>query len=174
VKITYVYDEPKLKGTAGSILNAYRKGAINRDDLLLIYYGDILTNTNLQEFLKYHKEKNATATLALASGFTVRVGVAELDRDGKIRSFEEKPKLEKPVSMAIVSLEGEALEDIASLMGDREEMDLMGDVITRLVETGRGVYGYVTDAFWYDVGSTEAYEKLNHEVVEKALGFLYT
>jgi len=171
VKITYVYDEPGLKGTAGTLLNAYRRKAINTDETLLIYYGDILTNMSLQDFLKYHKERKAVATIALSPGFTVRVGVAELEGDGRIKDFREKPKLDKPVSIAIVALEGRVLKDIDSLMRGARELDLMGDVVPHLIETGNNVYGYVTDAFWYDVGSTEAYEKLDPETVEKVLGF---
>ncbi|MEM3040812.1 MAG: nucleotidyltransferase family protein [Nitrososphaerota archaeon] len=171
VRITYVYDEPGLKGTAGTLLNAYRKKAINTEETLLVYYGDILTNMSLRDFLKYHKDKEADATLALSGGFTVRVGVAELEGDGRIKAFREKPRLEKPVSIAIVALEGEVLKDIDSLMKGPRDLDLMGDVVPHLIETGKQVYGYVTDAFWYDVGSTEAYEKLDPEIVEKALGF---
>jgi len=173
VKITYVYDDPKSKGTAGSILNAYKKKALSRDETLLIYYGDILTDMNLKDFLKYHKEKNAKATVALARGFTVRVGVADLGEDGKIRNFQEKPKLEKPVSIAIVALEGEALVDIDHLMNGKQTLDLMGDVIPYLMRTENNVYGYVTDAFWYDVGSTEAYEKLDVKTIDETLAFLY-
>ncbi|NIR86107.1 NTP transferase domain-containing protein, partial [Candidatus Bathyarchaeota archaeon] len=44
VKISYVHDDPKLKGTAGSMLNAYKHGVVDVDDTLFMYYGDILTN----------------------------------------------------------------------------------------------------------------------------------
>jgi len=173
VNITYTYDDPEMKGTAGSILNAYKKKAIGKNETLLIYYGDILTNMNLQSFLKYHKERNAKATVALAKGFTVRVGVADVDEEGRIKGFREKPELEKPVSIAIVALDGEALRDIEHLMSGRKELDLMGDVIPYIMKTEKNVFGYITDAFWYDVGSTEAYEKLDTSIVEEMLGFLY-
>jgi mannose-1-phosphate guanylyltransferase len=173
VNIKYVYDAQKMKGTAGCLLNAYKKKKIGVDDTLLIYYGDILTNMDLGNFIKHHREKKAKATVALAKGFTLRVGVAELNPDGRIISFKEKPEFEKPVSIAIVALEGEALRDIEHLMGNRQELDLMGNVIPHLIEKEGKVYGYVTDAFWYDVGSTESYEKLDATAVEKALGFLY-
>lgn len=171
VKVTYIYDDPECRGTAGSVLNAYRKKAIDTNDTLLIYYGDILTNMNLGKLMTYHEEKGADATVALSSGFTVRVGVAELEDDGKILGFAEKPRLEKPVSVGILAVEGETLNNMENLrMGD---LDLMGDVIPHLIGNEKRVYGYVSDAFWYDVGSVEAYEKLSPETVEERFSFLY-
>jgi len=172
VNITYVYDNPVLKGTAGSIVNAYRKKVLSTEETLLIYYGDILTNMNLGDLLRFHREKNAAVTVALSGGFTVRVGVAELDESGRIRRFQEKPKIEKPVSIAIVALEGKILEEMDSLASGKRELDFMGDVIPHLISKNN-VYGYLTDAFWYDVGSTEAYEKLDHNIIDEKFSFLY-
>jgi mannose-1-phosphate guanylyltransferase len=167
VRISYVNDDPLLKGTAGSVLNAYRQGAVNMKDTLLVYYGDILTNMNMNDLLRYHRDKRSCATVALASGFTVRVGLADLDEDGKIRGFVEKPTLEKPVSIGIAVLKGETLGDMESLKKEKRELDLMGDLIPYLIEVGKPVYGYVSGAFWYDVLSTEAYEKLSPKLVDK-------
>ncbi len=167
VRISYVNDHPSLKGTAGSVLNAFRQGAVNMKDTLLVYYGDILTNMDLQDLLRYHKNKQSWATIALASGFAVRVGLAELDEDGKICGFVEKPTLEKPVSVGIAVLKGETLGDIESLKEEKRELDFMRDVVPYLIETGKPVYGYVSDAFWYDVLSTEAYEKLSPKLVDR-------
>ena len=64
VKISYLHDDPKLKGTGGSILNAYHKEVINSDDTLLVYYGDILTNLDIREMIRYHKRKKASATVS--------------------------------------------------------------------------------------------------------------
>ncbi|MEM2385182.1 MAG: nucleotidyltransferase family protein [Candidatus Bathyarchaeia archaeon] len=173
VNMAYIYDDPYLKGTAGSIINAYRKGAVSVDETLLIYYGDILTNMNIKDLLDYHRRKGADVTVALASGFTVRVGVAELGEDGRIISFQEKPKIEKPVSIAIAILEGFLLEEINGIIGDKRALDFMGDVVPYLIGRGKNVYGYLTGSFWYDVGSIEAYEKLDPDLVEKIFAFLY-
>lgn len=173
VRVTYVRDDPKSKGTAGSILNAYKNNAIGDDDTLLVYYGDILTNMNIRSFLAYHEEKKASATVALASGFTIRVGLADMDRDGRIRGFIEKPKLEKPVSIGIVALKGETIGDMKRLMEKKQELDLMGDVIPSLIKNEEKVYGYVSDAFWYDIGSIEAYEKLEPKTVEGMFSYLF-
>jgi mannose-1-phosphate guanylyltransferase len=49
----------------------------------------------------------------------------------------------------------------------------MKDVIQNLVDRGEKVSGYLTSAFWYDVGSIERYEKLNNVRVKEALDFLF-
>jgi len=173
VKISYVHDDPKLKGTAGSLLNAYKHGVVNVDDTLLVYYGDILTNMNLRDLVHHHRNRRASATVALASGFTVRVGLADVDDSGKIRGFVEKPKLEKPVSIGILVFKGETLEVMDQMKMDRRGLDLMGNVIPHLIKAGKPVYSYLMDAFWYDVGSTEAYEKLNHKLVDNLFSHLF-
>jgi len=173
VKISYINDVPKLGGTAGSVLNAYKQGAVTSADTLLVYYGDIVTTMDLTDLLNYHASKRAQATVALASGFTVRVGLADLDRKGKIQGFVEKPKLEKPVSIGIMVLEGETLRDIEQLHRKKRRVDLMKDLIPCLVENGKPIYGYLSKSFWYDVGSTEAYEKLDHRFVDKSLRHLF-
>lgn len=173
IKISYVRDAPRLKGTGGSVLNAYRQEGVNIDDTLLVYYGDIVTTINLRDLLNYHNKRQAAATVALSSGFTVRVGLADLDQNGRIQGFVEKPKLEKPVSMGIMALRGETLNAMEELHTKTCALDLMKDLIPNLVESGKPVYGYLSDAFWYDVGSTEAYEKLNHRFIEKSFSFLF-
>ena len=43
----------------------------------------------------------------------------------------------------------------------------MGEVFPHLLKVGKPVYGYISDAFWYDVLSTEAYEKLDPQLVDE-------
>ena len=172
VRIRYVYDSQLLKGTGGSVLNAYNQEAFNEKDTVLVYYGDILTNMNLKDLISFHKRKQAMATVALASGFEVRVGLANLEKDGKIQRFIEKPKLEKPVSIGILAFKGASLKAAQKLVEEKRTVDLMGDVIPHLIKMGKPVYGFVSDAFWFDVGSIEAYEKLDREKVKDAMSFL--
>ena len=167
VNISYVKDDASSKGTGGAVLTAYNKGAVSSKDTLFVYYGDILTNMNLTDLLNYHKTKEAWGTVALASGFKVRVGLANLDNEGKVLGFEEKPTLEKPVSIGISVLKGELLDEMKRLKGDRPELDLMGEVFPHLLKLGKPVYGYVSEAFWYDVLSTEALEKLDPNLVNE-------
>ena len=166
VNITYVTDDPNSKGTGGAVLTAYNQGAISKEDTLLVYYGDIVTDIDLSDLLDYHNKSNAWSTLALSSGFKTRVGVASLDDNSRVVGFAEKPVLEKPVTIGISVLKGEMLELMKQLKGDNPELDFMGEVLPHLLTEEKVVYGYVTKAFWYDVLSTEAYEKLDQKMVD--------
>lgn len=173
VKITYVYDEPELKGTAGSLLNAYRKGYLNTDDTMLVYYGDVLTNLNLRDVINYHREKGGIATLALSRNLEVKAIIVDIDENARIQMFIRKPKLERLNVLSLVVLSGEALKHLEKLMTGKKRLDLMNDVIPHLLDIGERVYGFVTDAFWLDVGSTETYEKLNHDIIDRELTHLF-
>jgi mannose-1-phosphate guanylyltransferase len=173
VSMKYVLDDPRLKGSANALLNAYRQGAVRKGDTLIVYYGDIVSNINLQEMLRFHREQGAAATVALAPSFVVNVGVAGLEGPW-IKSFKEKPLLPSAVSIGVLILDGSVLETMEALhsQGDFASFDIMGDVVQYMVDRGDKVAGYTTDAFWYDVGSIERFERLSNERISEELGFL--
>ncbi|MBM3291985.1 nucleotidyltransferase family protein [Candidatus Bathyarchaeota archaeon] len=173
VKIEYVLDDPDLKGSANALLNAYRKGAISKEDTLVIYYGDILSNINLEGLLKQHNETGYSSTIALARKFNISVGTADIDKK-RITQFVEKPDLEKPVSIGILVINGSLLDFMDKLQkeGQLTSFDLMGDVVSLLVKQGEPVGAYLTDAFWYDVGSLEKYERLDNQRLDVEMGYL--
>ncbi len=173
VRIKYVYDNPEYQGNAGALYNAYLNGLFTDDETLLVYYGDILSNINLGKLIEEHLNKKAVATLALSTNYEVSVGVVEVSREKRVIDIREKPPLGKPVFIGILVLEGRYVSLIGELYkGEKTSVDIMGDLIPLLVRKKEPVYGYLTDAFWYDVGSTEKYEKLGPELVDKELSFL--
>lgn len=174
VKITYVIDNPRLKGSANALVQAYREGVLSDGDSLVVYYGDILSNIKLKELLKSHSESGAAAALAMAKGYKIRVGTAEVENDGRIRRFLEKPELDTPACIGILMISGNALEQMDSFSRTlgKENLDLMGDVIPNLIRNGDLVKAYLTDAYWYDLGSIELYEKLSNSEIEQELSFL--
>lgn len=50
------------------------------------------------------------------------------------------------------------------------KLDVMGHLIPRLIEKGKLVHAYTTDAFWYDVGSTERHKKAGQQHWRRMLG----
>jgi len=173
VHLDYVLDEPDFKGSANAIVNAYRRGVISKDDTLVVYYGDILSDFNLKEMVTQHLESGAGATVALSQGYKIRVGTAEIE-NGLISRFIEKPEVELPVSVGIIVMSGWILEEMDHLHDERQAktMDIMGDVIPYLIEKGTIVKPYVSDAFWYDLGSLERYERFENEHLSSKLRLL--
>jgi mannose-1-phosphate guanylyltransferase len=173
VELKYILDNPDKKGSANSLLNAYEENAFSKSDTLVVYYGDILSNIDLSEALKQHLETKSLATIALAKGFGVNVGTADM-KGLWIKKFVEKPILETPVSIGVLILNGQIITEMEKIYTkDKETFDLMGDVIQNLVEKNMKVSGYVTDAFWYDVGSIERFERISNDQINEALDFLF-
>jgi mannose-1-phosphate guanylyltransferase len=173
VELKYILDNPDRKGSANALLNAYEENVITKSDTLVVYYGDILSNIDLSEALKQHLETKSLATIALAKGFGVNVGTADMNGLW-VKKFVEKPILETPVSIGVLILNGKIITEMEKMYTKgKETFDLMGDVIQNLVEKNLKVSGYVTDAFWYDVGSIERFERISNEQISKALDFLF-
>ncbi len=173
VNLEYVLDEPELKGNANALLNAYRQGILSKDDCMIIIYGDILSDIDLREMVSQHLDARAAATVALSQGFKIRVGTAEI-KNGLITRFIEKPEMDQPVSVGILVLSGLVLEEMEQIHaeGHPKHLDLMGNLIPHLIERGLPVLSYITDAFWYDLGSYERYERFENEGLSDKLSFL--
>ena len=48
----------------------------------------------------------------------------------------------------------------------------MGEFIPHLIEQQLPIIAYVSDAFWYDLGSLERYERFENEGLSKRMSFL--
>jgi mannose-1-phosphate guanylyltransferase len=166
VSIDYYIDDPSLSGSGGALLSAARKGAFKDAGTLLIYYGDIVSSVDLTEMLRQHTRSHSVATLAVAEGFEVPVGVAEVE-GRTVRRWVEKPKIDICAGIGIVALRPEALGVLEELANGNPQLDIMSDLIPCLVGKGERVEVYKTKDFWYDVGSAEKYEKLDNHLVDQ-------
>ncbi len=168
VSIDYFLDDPALNGSGGALLNAAKQSAFEGTDALLVYYGDILSDIDLSEMLQQHFEAQASVTLAVTNGYEVPVGVATI-KGTTVVNWVEKPKIDLYAGIGIVVLSPESLEALKEIAIGRDTVDIMGDLVPHLIMNGKRVEAYVTDAFWYDLGSTEKYEKLDHGLVDNLL-----
>jgi len=166
MKITYVRDPDDLKGSGHAILNAYNKGLFNGFRNLLIYYGDILSDINLRELMDKHLKYNADSVLAVASRYQLPVGVVEAEGD-KVLKMVEKPWIDIYATIGILTLSVDALERVNKLYGKYTELDIMTHIIPKLIEWEGNVLVYRHDGYWYDVGSTEKYEKIDNDKIEE-------
>ncbi len=147
-------------------------------DPVLVVQGDNLFDIDLTDFIKQHQERGALMTIALTKvDKTEGYGIADLDRDMRIKRFVEKPPPEKaPSNLANAGLyllspevrkKAESTE-IDRIMEERKRLDFGFDFIPYLVDRGFPVYGYELKA-WYDVGSPEKYLGAMHDVLHGKL-----
>ena len=95
VNLRYI-TEPSPMGTGG----AYKFAAESLRETTIVFNGDILTDLKVAEVIEFHQAKGAAATLTLVPVNDVsRFGVSEVDEDGKVLRFVEKPQGEELASL---------------------------------------------------------------------------
>ena len=166
VNIEYYLDDPNLQGSAGSLLNAYQKGAFEDVEIILIYYGDILSTIDLTKMLSQHRENKPYATLAVIKGYKVPVGVAKV-HDKKVLEWAEKPEIDILAGIGVLAIEPDSLDILEKLFENTSSLDIMGGFVPELLRRKHLVMAYETNEFWYDVGSTEKYEKIDNGLVDE-------
>jgi mannose-1-phosphate guanylyltransferase len=160
-----VSHEPRLLGTAGALLPL-------RDFLtepFLVLYGDVVTDLDLGDFMERHLRLAGVATLTYyRSTETAGKGLVSLGADGRVTSFAEKPETTDGscVSAGLYALSPEAL---AFVRPDRP--DFGHDVWPAMLAEGAAVYGYELHGYIRDVGSAEALEAANRDLVTGAIAW---
>ncbi len=148
--IKFVNDPMPLE-TGGAIKNVED---YVEDDFLVIY-GDVFTDFNFGELIAAHKESGALITVAVTKVYDPeRYGVIEVDEEGKVTHFEEKPRRPKTnlVDAGVYVLNRKVLEDIPK----NREVYFEREVLPKFVASGE-VYAHKMprENYWIDLGTPE-------------------
>ena len=162
VKISYATEETPL-GTAGSVLNA--RGQL--DEPFVVISGDVLTDVDLGEVVRFHEANGAMATIALkAVENPLEFGIVIIDESGRIERFLEKPTwgqvFSDTINTGIYVLDPSVLDFVA----EGRSVDFSSEVFPALLEAGKPLYGFVTDRYWEDVGTLDAYLVAHTDVLD--------
>jgi mannose-1-phosphate guanylyltransferase/phosphomannomutase len=134
---------PRL-GTAAAL----KEAAEHVDGTFVVYYGDVLTDMDLSEMIRFHKSRSAVCTVALSTSVRIEYGVGKVDGDGRIQYFAEKPVLpDYPVSIGVYVCEPDFLQYLS--LGK----DLAADVLPQLLAKKARFYGFLTTEPHHDIGS---------------------
>ncbi|HVP63814.1 MAG TPA: glucose-1-phosphate adenylyltransferase, partial [candidate division Zixibacteria bacterium] len=173
------------QGTADAVYqNIYSIGS-EQPKYVLILSGDHIYKMNYERMLEQHRESGADVTLAtilIDPSETKAFGIVDIDRNGRINGFEEKPKQTKlrspynpqmcSASMGIYLFNTDVL--IPALLKDAEDPDSKHDfgynILPRMVDDYK-VYSFnfidenqKEALYWRDVGTLEAYYEANMDV----------
>jgi mannose-1-phosphate guanylyltransferase len=171
VRLNYSKDPETVKGSAACLQNAIASGVLRDFDELVVYYGDVLSDLRIRELVLQHRKEGAAASLVLSRDYRLPVGVARVDTRGVVE-FQEKPTLPLNVTMGCLVVSKSTLPILAEVTSGESRVDIMTHFVPAVIGRGFRVSPFYIDGFWYDVGTTEAYEKLYPELVDSKLGFL--
>lgn len=172
VRLRYSEDGDGPRGSLNAVANALASGAIAESGTLLIYYGDVLSDLNVSELLKFHQGREADATLVLSSGYPLPVGVANVSGD-RILRVNEKPTLDLNVMTGCMTLGPRATKLLRKVAG-AEKTDLMTHFVPELLDRGQRVLAYYLKGRWYDVGNLTSFERLNVDLRQWKLPYMNT
>ncbi len=84
--------EPSPRGTGGAIKFAEP----NLDSTVMVFNGDVLTQTDLKAVMQLHRDRRARATIVLTPvDNPLAYGLVETDEVGHVKRFLEKPSSER-------------------------------------------------------------------------------
>jgi mannose-1-phosphate guanylyltransferase len=161
-RITWITETEPL-GTGGAIVNALEH--VDGDEPFFALNGDILTDLDLTAMLGFHRDRGAAATIALTHVGDARpFGLVPIEPDGRVIEFREKPSELVPgdINAGTYVLQPSALG--AWLVG--ENLSIEREVFPALIAEGRPLYGFVSDAYWLDLGTPEKYLQAHVDILE--------
>ncbi len=167
--LRYSYEDRPL----GSGL-AVKQAARGVRETFFVLNGDIITDADLTEMLRRHRERGAVLSIMLhAVDEPWHFGVAEVDRDGWIVGFEEKPAKGTEKSNLINAGVWIFEPGVLDLVPDDERAMIDGylerRVFPELIASSERVLAFVDEgAYWIDVGSPERYLQVNLDLLEVA------
>jgi NDP-sugar pyrophosphorylase family protein len=129
--------------------------------------GDNIFDIKVKSLIDFHKEKGAVLTIVLREVDNVEgLGIADIDEDGRILRFVEKPlPKDAPSNLAntglyVVSPEVKKIfkeKGVQQIIKEKNRLDFGYDFIPYVIKTGSPVYGYTLKGSWFDVGTPKNY-----------------
>lgn len=146
-----MFFESQLLGSAGTLI-ANRQW-VEEEELFLACYADNLTDFGVTSLIDEHRKHDVIATLTVFhSAQPSTGGVVEIDADGVMIGFTEKP--ERPVSdltnAGMYAFHPSVLDEIDST----QPCDIGYDLLPKLVGRARVT---LVEGYFRDIGTAEAY-----------------
>jgi histidinol-phosphate phosphatase family protein len=144
--------EPALVGSAGTV-TANVDLADDVDEVVIIY-ADNFSDIDLRPLIAFHREHTDPLTMVLFRAPNPSAcGIAELNEDGRIVSFVEKPKAPASnlANAGLYVVSADAYREIAGM----KAFDLGFEVLPRFVGRMRG---WTWGGYYLDIGTHESLE----------------
>jgi len=159
-------------GTANAIYQNIEFIDNHNPDYVLILSGDHIYKMNYAKMLDFHKQTKSDVSIAALEvpwDEASRFGLMNVNEDGRIHEFEEKPAAPKSnlANMGIYIFNWPVLRD--ALERDSKihpNSDFGMHVLPMLLAEGARMYAYPFSEYWKDVGTIESYWMANMDLVK--------
>ncbi len=164
LEVAYAVEDEPL-GTAGAIANCESK---LRAGNFFVFNGDVLSDVDLSALAALHVAKGGMGTIFLTPVEDPRrYGLVELDDEGRVSSFLEKPSDHEGTALinaGVYVLEPEVLE----MVPRGKLFSIERGVFPRLAQAG-SLYGYVDHGYWRDIGTPDSYLQAHFDILESTV-----
>jgi mannose-1-phosphate guanylyltransferase len=163
VELIYVVEQVPL-GTAGAVKNIIDQ--LGLDEPFFVFNGDVFTDLDLTAMLEWHRSKQALVSIALTPvEDPTAYGIVELESDGRVRRFIEKPAWDAVTTNLINA--GTYIVEPAAFKYVPPKLHFMFEngLFPVLLQVGEPVYGYASNAYWIDIGTPQRYQTVHHDLL---------
>ena len=145
ISISYIRETSPL-GTAGSLSSI----DVDTPSPFVVTNGDVLTDINYSDLLKYHEGNRADVTMAVREhAWQNPFGVVHLEGQ-EVTQYEEKPVVSSVINSGIYALS----PSILKLINGAEYLD-MSTLLIRALEVKKKIVAYPLYENWIDVGNPQ-------------------
>lgn len=146
--------EPAPMGTSGPL-------SLIKDleDTFLVMNGDVLSDIDFSDVLRFHREQQATATIAVHRR-KVHIDYGVLRRDGyRLLQYQEKPTIDYEVSTGIYMFQRRVVDYVTPC----SYLDFP-ELVQVLINQNERVVCYPFDGIWFDLGRVQDFQHVQDQI----------
>ena len=149
--------EPELLGSAGTL--AANRHWVGGEEMFLACNADNLTDFDLRSLVDVHRQYQPAATLSVFhSDEPSAGGVVEVDDDGMVTGFAEKPR--EPVSDLVNAGMYAFSPEVLAEIGGAPPRDIGRHLLPRLIGRAKVM---LVEGYLRDIGTVTAYQRAQQE-----------
>lgn len=156
--------EPEPLDTGGAIRFAAEHAGV--DDTFVVVNGDVLTDLDVGRLIECHRTTGAEATIHLTPvDDPSAYGVVELDVDGRVKRFVEKPAPGTAPSNLINAGTYVFESSVLARIPSGRKVSIERETFPALVDDG-ALFALSTDDYWIDTGRPDTYRQANFDLLD--------
>lgn len=164
VSISYIREKEPL-GSAGALF--YLKEIIGKDKDIILVFGDVMFDIDIDRMVSFHEDKGAEATLlAHPNSHPYDSDLLDIGQNCVVQGIDSKNNhrdywYRNTVNAGIYILDRSILSDFEC----PRKMDLEKDILLPRMKSGK-VFAYITPEYVKDAGTPERFMKVENEKKE--------